>query len=118
MSEALALIRVCRWNDPWGRDVIEATRAGVPVLATGMKSGVIDHGKTGFLFEPFSAKDMAQVLVRLATDQAFWKSISDAAILKGEQQFSGLRQASQVAVIFERLIKENTVQTSDDEYVR
>lgn len=103
LSQALALIRVSRWNDPWGRDVIEATRAGVPVLATGTMDGVVENARTGFLYEHFDAMDMAKELVRLATDRSHWEALSNAAIAKGQKQFSGEHQAMRATEVFERL---------------
>ena len=103
LSQSLALIRVSRWNDPWGRDVIEATRAGVPVLATGTMDGVVENAKTGFLYEHFEAMDMARALVRLATNRPHWEAMSGAAVAKGEQQFSGAHQSARATEVFERL---------------
>ncbi len=103
LAQALALIRVSRWNDPWGRDVIEATRAGIPVLATGTTEAVVENGKTGFLYERFEAMDMAHSLVRLATDRLYWKSLSDAAVEKGQRQFSGVYQSTRATEVFKRL---------------
>lgn len=103
LSQALALIRVSRWNDPWGRDVIEATRAGVPVLATGTMNGVVENARTGFLYEHFEAMDMARALVRLATDRPHWEALSEAAVAKGERQFSGAYQSACATKVFERL---------------
>lgn len=104
ISSALALIRPSRWNDPWGRDVIEACRQGLPTLATGSFQGVIEPGKTGFLYDPFSADAMAADLIRLATDQAYWESLSQAAREKGQEKFSGVAQVKTVQSAIEGLL--------------
>ena len=105
LSRALALIRPSRENDPWGRDVIEATAFGVPVLATGSYDGVVEPGVTGYLFDPFDAEEMASTLKRLANDGPLWKKLSTAGRAKGRKMFSGERQASAAADVFERLTK-------------
>ena len=103
LARALALIRPSRTDDPWGRDVIEATRLGVPVLATGSYDGVVEPGITGFLFEPFEAEAMAATLIRLATEPALWQRLSRAATAKGEALFAGGRQARRMTEILHRL---------------
>jgi len=104
LAEAFALIRPSRENDPWGRDVIEATTFGVPVLATGSFDGVVDHGVTGFLFDPFVANEMAENLVTLVRRPELWQRMSAAASRRGETLFQGSQQAAQVTELFERHI--------------
>lgn len=103
LQTSLALIRPSRWNDPWGRDVIEATRHGLPSLATGTAEFVIENEKTGFLFEEFSAEEMARTLIRLATDRSLWTSLSKSAFVNGEKKFSGEQQVHRATDVFERL---------------
>ena len=76
LQSAFALVRPSRENDPWGRDVIEATTFGVPVLATGSFGGVVEHGVTGFLFDPFDARAMAEKLAELLHLEETWGAIS------------------------------------------
>ena len=109
LARAFALIRPSRENDPWGRDVIEATAFGVPVLATGAFEGVVEHGVTGYLYEPFDAAAMARQLAELAIDQDLWRRLSDAARRKGQRVFSGKEQAATVTSAFERLAGQTLV---------
>ncbi|MGH7003094.1 MAG: glycosyltransferase family 4 protein [Alphaproteobacteria bacterium] len=104
MAGALALIRPSRDDDPWGRDVIEATAAGLPVLATGTYGGVVRHGETGFLFPAFDAREVAERLVVLHDDRQIWQRISDAAAIWGAQRFSGRQQAERFTSIVESTI--------------
>ena len=92
LATAYALIRPSRQNDPWGRDVIEAARSGVPVLATGSYDGVVKPEKTGFLFPEFDASEMATKLVELLRNRERWFEISEAAKSFGEEQFGGTHQ--------------------------
>jgi len=101
MAEALALIRPSRDDDPWGRDVIEATAAGLPVLATGSFEGVVRNGETGFLLPTFDAAVVAKRLVMLLEDRAGWKKMSDAAARWGAERFSGREQAVRFASVVE-----------------
>jgi glycosyltransferase involved in cell wall biosynthesis len=51
---ALDLVLVPSWEEPFGRTVIEAMAAGVPVAATtvGGPAEILDHGRTGLLLPP------------------------------------------------------------------
>jgi|GEM_PF-912559 len=112
MASAFALIRPSRWNDPWGRDVLEATRAGVPVFATGSFDGVVEPERTGYLFDPFDANDIAEKLIALRTDAELWERLSLNAKEKGEKMYSGAHQRARVQALFEELVKRNVVSDS------
>jgi glycosyltransferase involved in cell wall biosynthesis len=105
LPRAFALIRPSRVSDPWGRDVIEATSCGVPVLATGSYQGVIEHGVNGFLFEPFDAHAIARNLVNLLEDPGLWQRLSKAGMEKGRRVFSGREQVSFVTSVVETLVQ-------------
>lgn len=105
MAGALALIRPSRDNDPWGRDVIEATASGLPVLATGSFEGVVQNGKTGYLFPTFDAAAIAGTLVMLLNDRAQWERVSMAAARWGAERFSGHEQAARFAAVIEQTVR-------------
>jgi glycosyltransferase involved in cell wall biosynthesis len=110
LPRAFALIRPSRVSDPWGRDVIEATTCGVPVLATGTYQGVIEHGVNGFLFEPFDARAMAEKLVELLRDGDLWQRLSNAGMEKGKRVFSGREQVPLVPSVIEALAGQYVLQ--------
>jgi len=64
---------------------------------------VVSNGKTGYLFDPFDAGEMARSLIRLAEDPALWHRLSLAAEERGELQFSGAYQAARVMHVFQNL---------------
>ncbi len=99
LARAMALIRPSRTQDPWGRDVIEAARAGVPALATGCYQGVVRHNATGFLFPEFDAVAMAKTLVELLQDRERWRRMSAAAASLGAGQFGGEQQVDRFATV-------------------
>ncbi len=103
LAHAFALIRPSRWNDPWGRDVIEAVTAGVPVLATGTFEGVVMPGKTGWLFPEFDARAIAQQIDILLHDPQLWSSISATCIEVGREKFLGKQQRDIVMREFRQL---------------
>jgi len=95
LTRAFALLRPSRGNDPWGRDVIEAACSGVPVLATGEFDGVVQPGRTGYLFPQFDPTAMARVLIDLLRNGTKWQSMSVAAQAFAAERFGGSRQVEQ-----------------------
>jgi len=104
MRRSLALIRPSRYNDPWGRDVIEATCNGLPVLATGKFSGVVKSKINGFLFNTFNAKKIAQRIIELHNNQDLWNRLSKSGFKLGKK-FSGQDQIKHFYEISKGLIK-------------
>ena len=62
------LVAPSLWHEPFGRVVIEANAWGIPVVASrrGGLPEIVEHGVTGFLFEPDRDGDLAQTLRALA----------------------------------------------------
>jgi glycosyltransferase involved in cell wall biosynthesis len=105
LARAFALIRPSREDDPWGRDVIEATCAGVPVFATGTFDGVVRPGVNGFLFAPFEAEAVAGRLAALLQDAGAWQRLSEAGRAAGANRFAGPAQAEIFAAALRRLAR-------------
>jgi len=106
LANAFALIRPSRDNDPWGRDVIEATSSGVPVLATGSFDGVIQPGVNGYLFPQFDAGDFAARLTDLLLNHTTWQRLSDAGFALGKSRFSGIEQSARFLDVATRLARD------------
>lgn len=104
LARAFALVRPSRENDPWGRDVIEATTAGVPILATGRFDGVVRDADNGYLVDPFDADQFADRLSALRGDTALWRRMSEAGERYGQQRFAGATQAERFTKVVERLV--------------
>ena len=49
IQNAFVVLRPSRWNDPWGRDVLDAFNAGVPCISTGNYDDIIINKKMGFM---------------------------------------------------------------------
>ncbi len=63
------------WNagnlgHPWGRDILEAMAAAMPVLSIGRYDRFVETGVTGVLQTQFDAETLADEVVRLADDPA------------------------------------------------
>lgn len=104
LSKAVALLRPSVQADPWGRDVIESLAAGVPCLATGCFNGVIENGVTGYLFDSFDARLMAEKLKGLVEDKALWETFSTNCWSRGQQKFGGEAQKTTFTNVLTKLV--------------
>jgi glycosyltransferase involved in cell wall biosynthesis len=104
LARAFALVRPSREDDPWGRDVIEACAAGVPVLATGRFDGVVRPGINGELVSPYDAARCADVLAQWRADPGRWRRLSEEGMQIGGERFGGAAQAEQFARAIERVV--------------
>ncbi len=79
----------------------EAMATGLPCVATpvGGIPDMIEHGKSGFLFEPDNADEMADAIIRLADDRMLARSVGEAARETITMRFSAKHMARQ----YERL---------------
>jgi len=105
LKGADVLIRLSRWNDPWGRDIIEAMAYGKPVIATGDYEGFIEHGVNGLLHSKYDAGKMVEDLVFLASHPEAVERMKKANIEKAKELFDGPSNAAKVAALYESILK-------------
>lgn len=103
LVKSFALLRPSRSNDPWGRDVIEASTFGLPVIAAGKYEGVIQNNFNGLLTLTFKGDEVADFLERLKSDEVLWQKFSRNGIQQGHEKFSGKNQVKQFSAVIERL---------------
>jgi glycosyltransferase involved in cell wall biosynthesis len=105
LQDCNVLIRPSRWNDPWGRDIIEAMAYGKPVLATGAYEGFVEHGVNGFLHPQYDTKKIVDDLVFLAGHPEVVERIGKANREKAKQLFDATSNAAKLARIYESLLR-------------
>ena len=78
---ALDVLMVPSWEEPFGKTVLEAMAAGVPVIATevGGPSEVLENGVTGILLRPRDPQLWADAAIRVLDDTAFGVSLAARA---------------------------------------
>lgn len=64
------LLKPTRRDDPWGRDILEAMSARLPVASVGRYDRFVETGKTGFLQPHFDPDELAKWLVDLAANRS------------------------------------------------
>ncbi|MCP5040737.1 MAG: glycosyltransferase family 4 protein [bacterium] len=92
-------------SEPFGLVLLEAMRAGVPVIATraGGVPEIVRHGHDGLLFDPGDHETLARHLIRLAGDRAVARELAEHGLETLEERFSVAAQARGVAAVFASL---------------
>lgn len=89
-----------------GRPVIEAAATGVPVVATGSRTGggVIIPGETGILVEDFSVERLADAISGLLQDDARREQLGRAARTHAERSFDPVANTRRVEQLYRRIL--------------
>jgi glycosyltransferase involved in cell wall biosynthesis len=76
--------------EPFGRVVVEAMLSGNPVVASaaGGVLEIIDHGKTGWLFEPGNADALAETLELVLQNRALTEKVAGAGQVHARATFT------------------------------
>jgi glycosyltransferase involved in cell wall biosynthesis len=104
ISSSDMLIRVCRRNNPWGRDIIEALTSAKPVIATGSYDKFVEDGINGYLFPKFNAKEIAEKICYLADNPDVVQKMGKANIEKAGRLFNGRSNAGMIAALYDSMM--------------
>ncbi len=98
-------------EEAFGRVILEAQAAGVPVVATkvGGVIEIIDDGKTGLLVLPKDTDEMARAVIRLLKDKILVQNLTVEAKKKLEGKFTLDHMASQTIKVYEELLKSRNI---------
>lgn len=88
--------------ETFGLVLPEAMRAGVAVIGSncGGVPEIINHGKTGLLFESENAEDLTNCLRKLIDDPAFCYELAKAGKLEADERFSEEKHYQRLIEIF------------------
>ena len=76
IQNAFVVLRPSRWDDPWGRDILDAFNSGVPCISTGKFNDLIVNKKNGFYVENFKKKKLYKIIEKLKKEKIlFWFKI-------------------------------------------
>ena len=77
-------------HEAFGRVVVEAQAAGVPVVATkvGGVIDIIEDGTNGLLVPPADAKSMAEAIMRIFKDTQFARELAQNAYAKVKEKYN------------------------------
>jgi glycosyltransferase involved in cell wall biosynthesis len=80
IKNSFALLRPSRWNDPWGRDILDAFNSGIPCISTGCKNDIIVNNKNGFYVKKFNKKKVFKIIEKLYFDNMYYLKIKSETI--------------------------------------
>lgn len=97
--------------ESFGRAILEAQAAGVPVVATrvGGVIDIIDDGKTGLLVPAKDPEAIAREVLRLLNDKELSARLVEAAYKKLKEKFTIEHMASQTLKAYEGLVKDTHI---------
>jgi glycosyltransferase involved in cell wall biosynthesis len=98
-------------SDGTARAMREALAMGIPVIAnhTGMLPEFIDDGQSGFLFND-NSQELAEKILKLASDDSLRKAIGTAAATRAQQEFSLDQQVAGVEAFYKSLIQQSSAE--------
>ena len=100
-ARALVLTSICYENFP--RTLVEAFACGLPVIASrlGAMAELVSDGKTGLLFEPADAQDLAAKLTWALDHPGEMATMGMAARAHYERGLSGSSNLRQLLAIYQ-----------------
>jgi lipopolysaccharide heptosyltransferase II len=111
MDKLDVLVSATITPEAFGRVVIEANAAGVPVVATkvGGIVDIIEDGKTGLLSLAQNPKDMAAGILKLYEDKALWKAITLEARKRVETSFNLDIMMKKTLAVYDEALKTQNI---------
>lgn len=102
MRGASYLVMPSIWYENFPRTLVEAYANGLPVVASriGALAELVEHGRTGLLFEPGSAGDLARHLAWAEAFPAKMRAMGEAARERYEARFTPAANHAQLMAIY------------------
>jgi glycosyltransferase involved in cell wall biosynthesis len=104
MGSARLLVFPSQWFEGQPRTIIESLAKGTPVVAArlGSMTGMIEHGKTGRLFEPGNSEDLAAETRALLDDPSALIRMRTEARAVFEEQYTAPRNHEMLVQCYEQ----------------
>lgn len=103
LSHLDLLVLATTTHEAFGRVVIEAQAAGVPVVATkvGGVVDIIEDGRNGLLIPPSDPESMAEAVIKLYKDTGLAASLAQAALIKVKEKYNVRLMVEETLKVYE-----------------
>lgn len=93
-------------HEAFGRVIIEAQAAGVPVVATevGGVVDIIENNKNGLLIPPADPDSMAEAAIRIFKDPQLASNLAQAALIKVKEKYNIELMVSKTIKVYEEAV--------------
>jgi len=90
LSHLDLLVLATTTHEAFGRVIVEAQAAGVPVVATevGGVVDIVENGKTGLLVPPADPGSMAEAIIRIFKDPQLARNLAEEAYIKVKEKYN------------------------------
>jgi glycosyltransferase involved in cell wall biosynthesis len=104
MADAVVLIFPSECYETFGRVAVEAFAKGTPVIAANLGGigEIVEHGRTGFHFEPGNVDDLVAQVERVLSNGSALGPMRQAARAEYEAKYTAERNYEMLAKIYER----------------
>lgn len=111
MQHLDALVLATTTQEAFGRVIIEAQAAGVPVVATSVGGvvDIIDDRVTGLLVPPADPQAMADALLRIHKDRKLAQAMAQAGYAKAKEQFTVELMVKRTLQVYEEALQRSRI---------
>ena len=106
LRNSFCYISTSRWEG-MPLSILEAMSFGVPVIASNVvgNNNIVDHEKTGFLYNSDDPKEAAGYIISLSENFELWKAFSAASRNKIQLNFSLKKMAAETQKIYNSILE-------------
>ena len=109
MKDSLALVMPSLWYENFPRTLVEAFACGLPVIASrlGAMAALIQDGKTGLLFEPGNAEDLAAKTAWAQAHPDEMRDMGEAARREYESKYTPQHNLEKLLAVYHEAMADN-----------
>ena len=103
---AADMLVVPSWYEPFGMVVLEGMLYGLAIAASdvGGPAEILEHGRTGILFPPRSARALADAIIELSVDASLRQRIASAAAGEVRRRWLWPRLVERMRTVYSELV--------------